>query len=195
MRKLPNLVKIGGVRHEVGHSILHGDLRYYLLHIPPTLLEIAENFNLHRRYLFDLLYLVSIAVKDYEVSRLLYRSGYLEDQVAYISELLTPSGEDEEAWMMARENRLAEALYLVSCLKVVGLSIPFLFDGKFGEEIKRRLTASLSHIPERHSEKILGNLIEGFRLLGEDTLDNIEEMTELVVREIVKPLLKENRNT
>lgn len=71
VRNLPELVKIGGIRHEVGHSILHGELQYYLLPHLPSLMEIENRFNLPAEYSRNLLYLVSIAVKDYEVTRLL----------------------------------------------------------------------------------------------------------------------------
>ncbi|NIR87803.1 hypothetical protein GWO13_09720, partial [Candidatus Bathyarchaeota archaeon] len=42
MRKLPRLVQTGGIRHEVGHSVLHGSLRYYLIPLPPVLLDLSE---------------------------------------------------------------------------------------------------------------------------------------------------------
>lgn len=82
MRKLPRLVQTGGIQHEVGHTVRHGSLHYYLLPLPPVLLDISERFNLSLEYAANLLYLISIAVKDYEVSRLLHERGCVEDQVA-----------------------------------------------------------------------------------------------------------------
>lgn len=41
-----------------------------------------ERYKLSQSYVNDLLYLISIAVKDYEVTNLLYM-GSVEDQVAY----------------------------------------------------------------------------------------------------------------
>jgi len=88
---LPKLVQEGGIRHEVGHSVLHGDLRFYLLPVSPAFLELADSFGFSREYAANLLYLVSIAVKDYEVSRLLTERGYIEDQLTYARHLLTVS--------------------------------------------------------------------------------------------------------
>ena len=69
MRKLPKPIQIGGVQHEVGHSVLHGSLSYYVLPLPPALSELINRFGLSLEYVMNLLYLISIAVKDYEVTR------------------------------------------------------------------------------------------------------------------------------
>jgi len=176
MKRLPRLVRMGGIRHEVGHSVLHGSLRYYSLSFPPLLLELATQFNLSIEYLASLLYLISIAVKDYEVSRLLYKRGYVEDQVAYAKHLLKVSESDVLLWEVSRGRPEAEALYLASCLKAAGCATPLLVDNKFGEEIRRHLMESLSHLPADRSSLLLKVTLEGFPSLGIETLDNIEQM-------------------
>ena len=117
MRNLPRLVEVGGIRHEVGHTVLHGDIRYYLLSFPAALLEIADRFNLSFEYMTNLLYLVSIAVKDYEVTRLLYQKRYVEDQAAYVEFLLKVSEDDILSWEISRGKPISQALCLISCLK------------------------------------------------------------------------------
>jgi len=176
MKRLPELVKIGGIHHEVGHSVLHGSLRHYLLPFPPALLELANRFNLPFEYVANMLYLISIAVKDYEVSRLLYGRGYLEDQVAYAKHLLEVSESDILSWGISRGNPPAEVLYLISCLKAAGCAVPLLIDKKFGEEIKRHLMESLSYLPADLSALLLKVIFEGFPSLGTDTLDNVDRM-------------------
>jgi len=176
MKRLPRLVKMGGIRHEVGHSVLHGSLRYYLLPFPPALLKLADRFNLSFEYAASLLYLISIAVKDYEVSRLLHGRGYVEDQVAYTKHLLKISESDVLSWEISRGNPLAEVLCLISCLKAAGCAAPLLVDKKFGEEIRRRLMESLSYLPTDRSTLLLKVILEGFPSLGKDTLDNIDHI-------------------
>ena len=100
MRKLPKPVRVGGIRHEVGHSVLHGSLSYYLLSLPPALLELVDRFGLPLEYATNLLYLISVAVKDYEVTRLLYKRGYVAGQIAYARHLLKPSESDVLSWEM-----------------------------------------------------------------------------------------------
>jgi hypothetical protein len=176
MKRLPRLVKIGGIRHEVGHSVLHGSLCYYLLRFSPALLEIADRFNLSFGYVANLLYLISITVKDYEVSRLLHGRGYVEDQVAYAQRLLKVSESDVLSWEISRGKPQAEVLCLTSCLKAAGCAAPLLVDKKFGEKIRRHLMESLSYLPADRSSLLLKVILEGFPSLGTDTLDNIDHM-------------------
>jgi hypothetical protein len=176
MEKLPRLVKIGGIRHEVGHSILHGNLSYYVLSFPTALLKIVDRFNLSFEYTTNLLYLISIAVKDYEVTRLLHEQGYVKDQIAYAKHLLTISEDDTLSWEISRGKPPAEALCLISCLKAAGCAAPLLVDKEFGEEVKQYLIESLSYLPADHSTLLLRMVEGGFPSLGTDTLDNIDQM-------------------
>ncbi len=176
MEKLPKLVKMGGIRHEVGHSILHGNLRYYVLSFPPALLEIADRFKLSFEYVTNLLYLISIAVKDYEVTRLLHEQGYVEDQVAYAKHLLKVSEDDTLSWEISRGKPPAEALCLISCLKAAGCVAPLLVDKKLGKEVRQHLMESLSYLPADRSTLLLRVVEGGFPSLGTDTLDNVDRM-------------------
>ena len=65
----------------------------------------------------DLIYLLSIAVKDFEATRLLYSKGYKEDQFIYAKHFLKPSEEDILVWNMTFGNHLAKIIFLVSLLK------------------------------------------------------------------------------
>jgi len=190
MMKLPKLVQLGGVRHEVGHSVLHGSLRYYLLPLPTVLLDLANRFNLSLEYATNLLYLVSISVKDYEVSRLLYERGYVKDQVAYAKHLLTVSESDTLSWKMSMGKPLAEALCLISCLKSASCATPLLSDKTLGKEMKRHLAESLSYLPTDYSTTLFNIILEGFLPLGTDTLSNIDHVTRLITEKIVKPILE-----
>jgi len=189
MKELPKLVQDGGVRHEVGHSVLHGDLRHYLLPVPPALLELTQRFNLPREYVTNMLYLISMAVKDYEVSRLLTERGYVADQLAYAKHLLTVSEKDKLSWRISRGKPLAETLCLVSCLKALGCAVPFILDERFGKEVKRVLKESLSYLPKKHSVSLLDLVTEHFPSMGTDTLSNINYVTRLTVKKIIKPVL------
>jgi len=123
-----------------------------------------------------LIYLLSIAVKDYEVSRLLDSRGYVEDQVAYTRYLLRITETDVLSWEGSRNKSRAEVLYLISCLKIAGCAVPLLVNKKFGEEIRSNLIGYLSHLPADRSSLLLKVIFEGFPSLGTDTLENIEQM-------------------
>jgi hypothetical protein len=188
MEKLPKLVQVAGIRHEVGHSVLHGSPSYYLLSLPLPLLDFIDCFNVSRQYAINLFYLISIAVKDYEVSRLLYGRGYVEDQLAYAKHLLTVTESDERSWEVSREKPLAEILCLVSCLKSAGCAVPLLSDKRLCGKIKRLLAESLSYLPTEYSMLLLDMIPKSFASLGADTLSNIDKMACLVVENIAKPI-------
>jgi len=189
MKELPRLVRLGGIRHEVGHSVLHGSLQYYLIPLPPVLLELADRFNLSREYTTNILYLISIAVKDYEVSRLLQERGYVKDQIAYLKHVLAVSESDILSWEMSRGKTLAQALCLISSLKPIGCAMPFLRQKKFGALIKLRVTESLSYLPSRYSTLLLETALKVFSSLGADTLSNIAHVARLITENIVEPML------
>jgi len=189
MKKLPKLVQDAGIRHEVGHSVLHGDLLYYVLPLPPVLSDLVHRFKVSREYATNLLYLISISVKDFEVSRLLYKRGYFEDQVAYVKHLLEITESDRLSWEMSRGNPSAEILCLVSSLKTAGCAAPFLLNKTFGEELKRLLTESLSHLRTDFSTSLMNMILKDFPSLGTDTINNINRVAGLVVETIVKSIL------
>jgi hypothetical protein len=189
MKKLPKLVQDAGIRHEVGHSVLHGSLLYYVLPLPPSLSDLVHRLNVSREYATNLFYLISISVKDFEVSRLLYKRGYIEDQVAYAKHLLKVTESDRLAWEMSRDKPSAEILCLVSSLKTAGCAAPFLLNKTLGEELKRLLAESLSHLRTDFSTSLMNIILKDLPSLGTDTISNINQVAGLVVEDIVKPIL------
>lgn len=194
-RTLPKIVKEGGIRHEVGHSVLHGELSYYILPIPPVLLRLVERFHLPREYAINLLYFASIAVKDYEVSRLLTERGYLEDQLAYARHILKVSETDELSWRISRGKASAEILFLVSRLKDLSCGVPFILDERFGEEMKCSLSESLEYLPKKKSNMLLELITEHFPSLGKDTLRNINYIAGLIAQRVIEPILLSSHKT
>jgi hypothetical protein len=194
MKRLPKLAQKGGIHHEVGHSVLHGSPLYYSFTIPPALLDIARRFKLHKQLVTDMVYLISIAVKDYEVSRLLHKNGYIKDQISFAKHMLAPTESDRTAWEISRAKAPAEALCLISYLKFIGYATPFLTDEDSGKRIKCYIKESLSFLPEKYFTKLL-ETPKIFQQLGLDTLKNINTFTHLIVERIVEPILKKEAHT
>lgn len=191
MKKLPTLAQKGGIRHEVGHSVLHGSPLYYIFTIPPALLDLAKRFRLSRRYVTNMLYLMSIAVKDYEVSRLLHKHSYVEDQIAFAKHMLTPMESDEISWEISRAKPDAEALCLVSYLKLIGYATPFLTDEDSKKEINHYIRESLSFLPKKHFTKLLEQTPKIFQQLELNTLNNVNKFTQLIVEKIIQPVFED----
>jgi len=189
IRSLTELTRAGVLRHEVGHSILHGSLQYYIFPIPHLLMEASERFDLPVQYLNDMLYLISIAVKDFEVTRLLHSGGYIEDQVAYTESVLEASEDDLAAWEIGKLNPQAKILCMVSRLKDFSCASALISDEKLRERIRMKLTGAMNYFPEEVSTKILNIILKLPSSLQADTLGNVDKVTRIILEELVEPTL------
>jgi hypothetical protein len=154
MRELPRLIQIGTLRHEVSHSVLHGALEYYVFPISAPLIEAARRLGFSKEYSFSLLYLISIAVKDFEVTRLLSEKGYVDDQVAYSNHVLGTSNEDLDAWQLSKGNPASMALCLAARMKDAACLIAL--QPKLGEQsVVDTLRGQLSYLPHPILDEML----------------------------------------
>jgi len=184
MLTLPELVRVGSLQHEVAHTILHGSLEYYSFAVPTSLSKIENEGLVSRQIIRDLLYLVSIAVKDYEVTRLLYENGFVEDQVAYSKYLLKPSEEDHEAWKLSRKNKTARLLTLISLLKTTCCAAPLLKDAIHGGEIAKSIARSMSYLPKETSTR-LSKTLKAASKFGQNTHKNVDLFMRKISAELV----------
>jgi hypothetical protein len=187
MGELPGLVQIGSLRHEVGHSVLHGSMEYYVFPIYAPLMEAAKRVRLSKEYSFNLVYLISIAVKDFEVTRLLSGKGYVDDQVAYSNHVLRTSNEDLVAWQFSKGNPAGMALCLGGKLKDAACLIalqPSLGD----PSIPDRIRSELSYLPDQILSGTLKTLERFPELMTGDTFQNVAVMTKVFVEDILQPL-------
>jgi len=191
MKRLPLVAQRGGIRHEVGHSVLHGSPSCYMFPVPKALQNLATRFGLPRTYVTNVLYLISIAVKDYEVSRLLKSHGYIRCQMAFGKHISAVTETDKTAWEMAKGRMEAEILCLVSQLKPIGYATPFLFDKNARKEIELSLKRGLSFLPKEHSTVLLEKVPGMFQQLESDTTNNVDKLTQLVVQKLIKPYFED----
>ena len=187
MRELPPLVQVGTLRHEVGHSVLHGALEYYVFPISAPLIDAAKRLGFSKEYSFNLLYLISIVVKDFEVARLLSEKGYVDDQVAYSNHVLGTSNEDLEAWQLSKGNPAGMSLCLAGRLKdaacLVGLQ-PRLSE----QSVADTLRGQLSYLPQPILDKMLKTLKKFPQVMRGDTSQNVAVMTKMFVEDLLQPL-------
>jgi hypothetical protein len=187
IEELPFLTKMGALRHEVGHSILHGSLEYYVFPINAPLIEAAKRLRLSEGYSFNLLYLISIAVKDFEVTRMLSGKGYFEDQLAYANHVLGASNEDLDAWQLSKGDPAGMALCLAGRLKDAACLIAL--QPKLGEQsVTERVRAALSYLPDPVLNKALKALRRFPQAMVGDTFQNVAAMTKVFVEDLLQPL-------
>jgi hypothetical protein len=187
MRRLPRLIQIGTLRHEVGHSVLHGSTEYYVFSISAPLIQAAKRLGLSKEYSFNLLYLISIAVKDFEVTRLLSEKGYVEDQVAYSNHVLGTSTEDLDAWQLSEGNPASMSLCLAGRLKDAACLIalqPRLSEQSVADTLRRQL----SYLPHPTLDEMLKTLKRFPEAMAGDTFQNVAMMTKMFVEDLLQPL-------
>lgn len=99
------------IYHEVGHVKLHGRREFYEISIPKEFLPLGEIAP-------KILYLLSIAVKDFEVSRLLSRRGLAWTQLPLIRVMLEPGSMGIESPVIELASELKRVFFLIPLLGV-----------------------------------------------------------------------------
>jgi hypothetical protein len=187
MNDLSPLIQVGTLRHEVGHSVLHGALEYYVFPLTAPLIEATKSLRLSKKYSFSLLYLISIAVKDFEVTRLLSEKGYLDDQVAYSNHMLGTVNEDLDAWQLAEGNPVGMTLCLAGRLKDAACLIAL--ERRIGEQsVADTLRGQLSYLPHPILDEILKTLKNFQQAMMGDTFQNVAVITKIFVEDLLQHL-------
>ena len=187
MKELPPLIQIGALRHEVGHSALHGSIEYYLFPLSAPLIQAARRLRLSKEYSFNLLYLISIAVKDFEVTRLLSGKGYVEDQVAYSNHVLRTSNEDLDAWQLSKGDPARMALCLAARMKDAACLIAL--QPKLDEQsVADGIRSELSYLPDPILNQTLKTLRRFPQAIVGDTFQNLSVMVKMFVEDLLQPL-------
>jgi hypothetical protein len=131
IRGIPEDVVRGVVQHEIGHALLHGRPEFYQFRFSAPLQEAARSAGLDFPMLQQLVYLLSIAIKDEEVVRLLGEAGLELYQIRLLEYLLEDTDEEQRAWDLIRDHPALRLLGLAAFLKILlpienlaGLGLP-----------------------------------------------------------------------
>jgi hypothetical protein len=186
LSRLDDLVATGTIRHEVGHSALHGSLQYYIFQTTPELVNIQKQYRLTPEYARGILYLTAIAVKDYEVTNLLYARGYDDDLVAYVKTLLKPSQSEVLSWQLVAGHVMAESLYVCGRMKDLLCSAPLM---KLKPDLRVEAEMGLSYFGSELSTKIMTVVRKLTGLMKGSTHENVETALDIICRELVKEIL------
>jgi hypothetical protein len=115
--KLNKAARLGAIRREAAHSVLHGSMEYYIFRIPDECRHTAAIKALDPPVLDQVLYHVSVAVKDFEATKFLVQHDFIDCQFALALEWIKPSEEDRSTWKQAQTNREAKFIYLAALLR------------------------------------------------------------------------------
>lgn len=187
LEKLEPIMKQAVLRHEAAHSLLHGSPEYYIFQIPRSLSKAAEIFNLPRDLLIEILYLISIAVKDYEVIRLLTSHDYVEDQITYSSYFIKPGKDDLQAWKISEGDFKKELLCLLSRLKDLTCFIAAHKNQNIGYSI---IEKHLDYFPRIQSTTLYSIAQSLTEMDNHDTFTKVELVTELIVKRLMEQVFR-----
>ena len=168
---------IAALRHEVGHAVLHGRRAYYEVRMNASLRRAGAVRGLNEAALLQLLFFVAVAVKDWEVSRLLLRHGFAEDVRALAWDLLAPSEEDRMAWGMVEAAPALRLLWAGSQMKPLLHAAP-LRDLQEAAEVEARAAQMLYYLPDPTRRALLELAWRIAARLRDDTHANIRHAAE-----------------
>lgn len=162
LAKINRLARLGAIRHEAAHSALHGSLEYYIFRIPDDCRHTAAIKGLEPPVLDQALYYVSVAVKDFEVTRFLVQHDFIDCQFSFALDWLKSSDEDISAWKLAQTNRKAKFIYLTALLKPILFAHPLLalprskkISLEYQVQLARRVEELLEHLGSTEQNRLL----------------------------------------
>jgi hypothetical protein len=173
LAEVPPLVSWGAIRQQVAHSILHGSPEYYVFKLSRNLVEKGQERGLAPVALQQLLYYVAIAVKDYEVVRLLVSHGYVDCQAVLAFHQLEASDEDRLAWQLAQLNPVARLICLASQLKLLLCIRPLVTRPAVAPGLIQQARAMLSFLPLDEQDKLWALTQQIATALGDNTHQNM----------------------
>jgi len=131
IRGIPEEVVRGVVQHEIAHALLHGRPEFYQFRFSNQLLETGRSEGLDFPMIQQLVYLLSVAIKDEEVVRLLGEAGLGHYQIRLLEYLMEDTEEERQAWELIRDHPALRRLGLAAFLKIrlpietpAGLGLP-----------------------------------------------------------------------
>jgi len=171
MERRPWKVALAELRRAVAHSILHGLPKYYLISFPETWFEL-RNKGLIRSYILETaFYVLTTAVKSFEVTRFLVKRGFIECQKELYQYHLKIKPEEKEMWQKASSEVNFLLLMLMDVFKVLSGATPLISYVK--DPILTDLyEENLKLVPET-LRRPLRKLFNEMCKFGEDTLENI----------------------
>jgi hypothetical protein len=122
----------GVIHHETGHALHHGAPEFYTFRFSNRLQEAGRFNGLDFPLLQQCVYLLSVALKDQDVTLWLAKNGLGSSQLALLGYLLSDTEEEHQVWERIRESyvlrKIAFAAFLKTLLPIEAM-ISFRFEG------------------------------------------------------------------
>jgi len=123
---LSKLARLGALRHESAHSVLHCSLEFRIFRIPEDSRQIALIKGIELPILEQFIYILAAAIMDFEASSLLVQHDFIECQAAYALECIQPPKQDTSSLESAKLERQAKFIFKTALLQPMLLAHPLL---------------------------------------------------------------------
>jgi len=164
-------VALAELRRAVAHSILHGSPKYYFIPLPKKLFDLKNKGVVHPNILDVVFYILTTAVKSFEVTRFLVNKGFVDCQRKLYRYHLRIKPEEKDVWKKAINDINILVPLLMDVFKVLSGVTPLI------EVVKDPVLIALYeenlNLIPKYVKKYFSSMLDKLHKLGEDTLENI----------------------
>jgi hypothetical protein len=157
VKKVPDVVIRSVLHHEISHALLHGAPEFYTFRYSTKLQEAGRICGLDLALLQQCVYLLSIAIKDYDVVTWLTDIGLGIGQLHLLEYMITDTQDERRIWEVVCANtvprKLALAFFLKTLLPVEAL-VSLSVEG--AETIKNKWHEAYDWLSETVQEGLVG---------------------------------------
>ena len=176
------LARLGALRHEAAHTVLHGSLEFRIYKVPEDCRQIAVIKSISGEVLKQVVNNISEAIMELEATFYLIKHDFIDCQAAFALEWVEPPLENDRMFNVAATDRESLFIYKTALLRPVLLTHPLLAlpkTKKISLECKVLLGRKIEELAEslgdqQQGEKLLqvANIIA--TNLTDDTHQNVD---------------------
>jgi hypothetical protein len=187
--KFTKPARIGALRREAAHSVLHGSLEYRIFKIPENCRQMAVIKGIDSSVLEQAINNLAEAIKECEASKFLVEHDFIDCQAAFALEWLQPPKQDKSASSSAKAERQAKFICKTTLLKPILFSHPLLSppkSKKISLEFQILLGRKVEEIVEQLGEPDQNRLLQVSNIIADnltqDTHSNVDSALYQVMR-------------
>jgi len=156
VKDVPEVVLRSVLHHEISHAIHHGTPEFYTFRYSTKLQKAGWLYGLDLALLEQCVYMLSVALKDYDVVRWLTDIGLGHGQLSLLDYLISDTEDERRIWEVVCANpaprKLALALFLKTLLPIEAL-VSLRVEGS--EIIKNQWKEAYRWLSDRIQERIV----------------------------------------
>jgi hypothetical protein len=119
VKKIPDIVLQSVLHHEISHAFLHGAPEFYTFRYSTSLQKAGRICGLDLALLQQCVYLLSVAIKDYDVVTWLTEIGLGIGQLHLLEYMITDTENERRIWEVVYANTVPRKLALAFFLKTL----------------------------------------------------------------------------